>query len=838
MRKTLTLLGVFILTTTLAIAQGFGGGQEFGGGKKYDPVQWSGEVEKVSDTEYILHYDAKIQKKWHVYSQFTPEDGPIPLHFEFLPESNATYVLDGKAEESPTIREYSDIFEVDEVFWKDTARLSQKIKRTDASTSMIKSIVKHQSCIENGVCINQEFYVVHDLEKQKAVTFTNYKAFEAYGAAAKDDISISNTSNFGGGQKYDPVKWSGSVEKTSDETYLLNFDAIVENGWYIYAQSTPAGLPLKLEFEEEGNGLTLIGKAIESETKTSYDDIFEEDVIKYVGNTPRLSQKVTTKSNEVASVISYQVCKEVCIQQTFYIIHDLQQKGAKVFSNYKAFEAYQDTIKTDKSEVDASDEEDSEDNKGLWSIFLIAFISGFAVLLTPCVFPMIPMTVSFFTKQSKDRASGIKNAIIYGISIIVIYTVLGTVISILFGSNFMYELSTGPIFNFVFFVIILVFAISFLGAFEIMLPNSLVNKVDNQANRGGYIGIFFMALALAIVSFSCTFPIAGTALVDAATKGGIAPIISMLGFSLAIALPFTLFAIFPGWLNSLPKSGGWLNSVKVFLGFLELAFAFKFLSNVDLVLEWHFLSREVFIAIWIAIFGALALYLFGKLKLPHDSDLKHISVGRLLLGLTTLAFTIYLIPGLWGAPLQLISGFPPPQHSHSESPFGVGYTNSTVSTSEGSLLPEGASYGPHKIISFKDYETGLAYAKKVNKTAMIDFTGVTCQNCRKMEERVWVDPTILNILNQDIVLISLYADDSKKLPKAEQYVSDITGNRIQTYGQKWLEFQQTTYGTNAQPYYVLVDHDGSSLNKPVAYTPNIAEYEAWLKDGITRFNNN
>ncbi len=676
MRKTLTLLGVFILTTTLAFAQGFGGEQGFGSGKAYDPVKWSGEVEKISDTEYILHYDAKIQNKWHIYSQFTPEDGPIPMRFKFLPENGTTYELDGKAEESATIREYSDIFGVDEVFWKDTARISQKIILKDNTIKLIKSEVKYQSCIEDGVCINQEFYFVHDLSQEKTISFSNYKAFEDYTA-------VVNT-----------------------------------------------------------------------------------------------------------------------------------------------------------TEKDTIDEEDSEDDKGLLSIFLIAFISGFAVLLTPCVFPMIPMTVSFFTKQSKDRASGIKNAVIYGISIIVIYTVLGTVISILFGSNFMYELSTGPIFNFIFFVIILVFAISFLGAFEIMLPNSLVNKVDSQANRGGYVGIFFMALALAIVSFSCTFPIAGTALVDAATKGGIAPIISMLGFSLAIALPFTLFAIFPGWLNSLPKSGGWLNSVKVFLGFLELAFAFKFLSNVDLVLDWHFLSREVFIAIWIAIFGSLALYLFGKIKLPHDSDLKHISVGRLLLGLTTLAFTISLIPGLWGAPLQLISGFPPPQHSHSESPFGVGYTNSTTSTTNGDLLPEGASYGPHKIISFKDYETGLAYAKKVNKTAMIDFTGVTCQNCRKMEERVWVEPTILNMLNQDIVLISLYADDPKDLPKSEQYVSDVTGNRVKTYGQKWLEFQQVTYGTNAQPYYVLIDHDGSSLNKPVAYTPDIEEYEAWLKEGITRFNNN
>jgi len=324
-------------------------------------------------------------------------------------------------------------------------------------------------------------------------------------------------------------------------------------------------------------------------------------------------------------------------------------------------------------------------------------------------------------------------------------------------------------------------------------------------------------------------------LVAAASQGGIAPVISMFGFSLAIALPFTLFAAFPGWLNSLPKSGGWLNTVKVFLGFLELALAFKFLSNADLVLQGHWLEREVFLAIWITIFGVLALYLFGKIKLPHDSELSHISVGRLSLGLLVLAFTVYMLPGLWGAPLKLISGFPPPMH-YSESPYGVGFTKlssgGNVSVSE---IPEGAHLGPHDIISFDDYDKGMAYAKKVNKPVMLDFTGHACVNCRKMEERVWSDPRVLQVLKNKIVLISLYVDDKRALPESEQYISELTGKKVTYIGKKWSEFQIKKYKANAQPYYVLIDLNGDNLNEHTAYNPDIDEYLAWLNEGIGNF---
>jgi len=486
---------------------------------------------------------------------------------------------------------------------------------------------------------------------------------------------------------------------------------------------------------------------------------------------------------------------------------------------------------TSELEKESSDKKES---RGLLTIFFLAFLSGFAALLTPCVFPMIPMTVSFFTKQSKSKAAGVRNAVTYGIFIILIYVFLGAVVTWVFGADALNALSTNVWFNIIFFILLIVFAFSFLGAFEIMLPNSWANKVDRQADRGGMVGIFFMALALAIVSFSCTGPIVGTLLVEAASKGGIAPFVGMFGFSLALALPFTLFAMFPGWLNSLPKSGGWLNTVKVVLGFLELALAFKFLSNADLVVQGHYLEREVFIAVWIAIFGALAFYLFGKIQLPHDSPLKHISVGRLVLGLLVLTFTVYLIPGLWGAPLKLISGFPPPMH-YSESPYGVGFTKLGSGGAAHAELPEGAHLGPHDIVAFHDYDTGLAYAKKIGKPVLIDFTGHACVNCRKMEERVWSEPQIFNKLNKDVVLISLYVDDKRDLPKEEQYISKTTGKEIKTIGNKWSDFQAVKYKANAQPYYVLVDTKENNLIEPVGYTSDVEEYNTWLKTGIENF---
>ncbi|SHF73958.1 Thiol:disulfide interchange protein DsbD [Salegentibacter echinorum] len=647
-------------------------------------------------------------------------------------------------------------------------------------------------------------------------------------------------------QIFDPVEWSTSVEKVSETEYILVSTAQIEPGWHLYSQDVPEDGPIPTSFSyEEADGYSLEGNTVEDEGRTIHDPVFDM-VITFFDNQAEFRQKIKLSNKDLKSVtgeVGFMVCDdERCLPPSYVELNfDLRksvaasQDAINAVGEQSLKETKQVETSEDSSKAAVADTKKQE-KKGLWTIFIIAFFSGFAALLTPCVFPMIPMTVSFFTKQSKTRAKGIKNALIYGLSIIIIYLFLGGIVTWVFGASVLNAFSTSVWFNLIFFIILVIFAISFLGAFEIMLPNSWANKVDKQADKGGVIGIFFMGLALAIVSFSCTGPIVGTLLVEAASKGGIAPFIGMFGFALALALPFALFAAFPGWLNSLPKSGGWLNTVKVVLGFLELALAFKFLSNADLVLQLHLLEREVFLTIWITIFGAMAFYLFGKIRLPHDSPLEHISVGRLSLGLLVMAFTIYMIPGLWGAPLQLISGFPPAMN-YSESPYGVGYTKlgsggATVSKEE---FPDGAHLGPHDIVAFTDYEEGLAYARKVNKPVMIDFTGHACVNCRKMEERVWSDPAVLQILKNDIVLISLYVDDKRELPDDEKFTSEISGKELKYIGQKWSEFQTLRYKANAQPFYVLMDLEEENLLDPVGYTPDIQEYKAWLEKGVKEF---
>ena len=663
--------------------------------------------------------------------------------------------------------------------------------------------------------------------------------------------------SLGNAQILDPVKWTTKIEQKSATNFIITVNATIENEWHVYSQFTPDGgpLPLEVNFKNQKGNYTLVGKAKESKTRTAYNDIFEVNET-FFEKKAQITQEISLVNKGVKTIeveLNFQACKEVCInlEKKFSIaipelkntattaspttpINDLvKDTTAQTIDSATtvAADTVKDSVTTETSQIAPAKSATTE--HGLWAIFFIAFLSGFAALLTPCVFPMIPMTVSFFTKQSKNKAAGIRNAIIYGISIIVIYVGLGLLVTWIFGADALNALSTNVWFNLIFFVLLIVFATSFLGAFEIMLPNSWANKVDSQADRGGIIGILFMALALAIVSFSCTGPIVGTLLVEAASKGGIAPVVGMLGFSLALALPFMLFAMFPGWLNSLPKSGGWLNTVKVVLGFLELALAFKFLSNADLVLQLHLLEREVFIAIWIAIFGALSLYLFGKITLPHDSPVGHISVGRLYMGLLSLIFTFYLIPGLWGAPLIFINAFPPPME-YSESPMGFGGSSKSVATA---MLPEGAKSGPHGIVVFDDYEEGLAYAKKVNKPIMLDFTGFACVNCRKMENNVWSNPNVLSILKEKVVVISLYVDDKRELPKNEQFFSKATESEIETIGDKWTDFMITRYKTNTQPLYVLTDLEGKSLNaaQPTISYVGVEEYEAWLKSGIAKF---
>lgn len=677
-------------------------------------------------------------------------------------------------------------------------------------------------------------------------------------------------------QIHDPVKWKTTIKKISETEYDLISTATIDSGWHLYSQDVPDGGPIPTYFEfEENSDYKLVGKVKEDKGITENDPVFEM-IITYFENEANFKQRIKLTGNNGTTVkgeVEFMVCDDTnCLPPTYVDLTfeipapttiATTEKSTEIVTDEEIFteesipdtedsteknsleDADEDNVmaiskSTDDSSKEALEQTEKEEKRGLWTIFILSFLFGFTALLTPCIFPMIPMTVSFFTKQSKTRAVGVRNAIIYGIAIIVIYVVLGAIVTAIFGADSLNALSTNVWFNLAFFLLLLVFAISFLGAFEIMLPNSWANKVDRQADRGGIIGIFFMALALAIVSFSCTGPIIGTLLVEAASRGGIAPFVGMFGFSLALALPFGLFAAFPGWMNSLPKSGGWLNTVKVFLGFLELAFAFKFLSNADLVLQLHLLEREVFLAIWIAVFGALALYLFGKIQLPNDSPVTHISVGRLSMGLIVLTFTIYLIPGLWGAPLKIISGFPPPMQ-YSESPYGVGYMkggSGTASASNEDEFPIGAHLGPHDIIAFKDYETGLAYAKKVGKPILLDFTGFACVNCRKMEERVWSEPHILKLLKEEIVLISLYVDDKRALPDGETITSEISGKELRYIGQKWSEFQILRYQANAQPFYVIMDHNEENIIDPIGYAPNIEQYYNWLRQGVDGFSKN
>jgi thiol:disulfide interchange protein DsbD len=598
-----------------------------------------------------------------------------------------------------------------------------------------------------------------------------------------------------------------------------------------------------LTFKNQKGNFELVGKAKETPYQKHFNTDFGVDEY-FFENKATLTQKVkitNLNTNKIIVNVYFQACLNACVNDNVNLSFDIpivvnaKVTPTKVDSTVAEIPAIE-VAKTEVKETKATTVSipKKEEKKGLWSIFLLAFLGGMFATITPCVFPMIPMTVSFFLKQSITKSKGKFNAIFYGLCIVIICVFITIPFHLLEGINrdVFSQISTNVYLNIFFFIIFVLFSISFFGAFEITMPSKLTNKVDNASNSGGLIGIFFMALTLIIVSFSCIGPALGFVFGTSLNSDGGAKILSlaMLGFGIGLALPFMFFALAPNLLGNLPKSGGWLNTVKVVFGFVELALAFKFLSNADLVLQNHWLEREVFIAIWIAIFGLMALYLFGKITLPHDSQINHISVGRMLLGLITLAFTIYLIPGLWGAPLKIVSAFTPPQ-TYSESPNGIG-SSAVISNQE---LPKGAVYGAHNLVSFEDYQMGVDYAKKVNKPILIDFTGRACQNCRLMENNVWSDKEVLEILKNEVVLISLYGDDRKELPLNEQYVSKENGSTISTVGQKVSEFQIQRFKNNSRPYYVLLDLNEKELNIPVPYTPNIEEYKSWLKQGIANF---
>ena len=649
---------------------------------------------------------------------------------------------------------------------------------------------------------------------------------------------------------YDPVKWTFSSEKLNGNEHNLIITAKIEKGWHVYSQFIDDGGPIPTSFKFKSSpDYKLVDKVTESPKAVSaFDKNFNMEIA-WHKDLVIFKQKIflLDPKTSIAGTLEFMVCNdERCLppaEVEFTIALEGDPGQANAASVLAEADSTSSTVTPDtlstgllaESSTTTQSDSDSSDSS-LWAIFIAGFIGGLAAFFMPCIYPMIPLTVSFFTKKSGSRSKGIQSAIIYGLSIIVIYVALGLLITLIFGASALNEAASSASFNLLFFIILIIFGISFLGAFDITLPSSLVNKMDEKSNQNGFVGLFFMAFTLALVSFSCTGPIIGTLLVDAVSKGSyLGPATGMLGFSSALAIPFTLFAIFPSWLKEMPKSGGWLNTVKVSLGFLEIALAFKFLSNVDLAYHWGILNRDIFLIIWIVIFGLWALYLLGKIRLSHDNEINFLSLPRLFFSMFILGFTLYMVPGLWGAPLKAISAWLPPQVTQE---FDL-YSNRTSSQSESSVASTKKYarlfHAPHGLDAFYDYEEGLAYAKSINKPLLIDFTGWSCTNCRKMEASVWPDKEVLRRLREDYVLISLYVDDKTELKEDEKYISSFSGKKVNTIGQKWSDFQASKFGTNSQPYYVIAGLDGKVLVPPQAYNLDVSNYVIFLDKGKIAF---
>ena len=648
-------------------------------------------------------------------------------------------------------------------------------------------------------------------------------------------------------QIQEPVKFKTELKNVSADEVEIVFSATIDNGWHVYSTELGDGGPISATFNTEKlSGASLVGKLKPVGKEVSaYDQMFEMKV-RYFEHTAQFVQKLklTGGNYQIEGFLEYGACNdENCLPPTqvpfnfsgkaagkasvaektdtaateqAQVTEELvTEEAVPVDPVEKVTEGTVDLWKPVIDELKAMGETSSAQEDMSWVyIFITGFVGGLLALFTPCVWPIIPMTVSFFLKRSKDKKKGIRDAWTYGASIVVIYVALGLIITGIFGANALNALSTNAIFNIFFCLMLVVFAASFFGAFEITLPSKWSNAVDSKAEKTtGLLSIFLMAFTLSLVSFSCTGPIIGFLLVQVSTTGSvIAPAIGMLGFAIALALPFTLFALFPSWLKSMPKSGGWMNVIKVTLGFLELAFALKFLSVADLAYGWRILDRETFLALWIVLFALLGFYLLGKIKFPHDDDDTKVSVPRFFMALASLAFAVYMVPGLWGAPLKAVSAFAPPMKTQD---FNL-YNNEVHA-------------------QFMDYDLGMEYARRQGKPVMLDFTGYGCVNCRKMELAVWTDQKVSDIIRNDYVLITLYVDDKTPLPQPQKIVENGTERTLRTVGDKWSYLQRVKFGANAQPFYVLIDNEGKPLNKSYSYDEDIPKYVEFLQTGLENY---
>lgn len=643
-------------------------------------------------------------------------------------------------------------------------------------------------------------------------------------------------------QIQEPVKFKTELKNVSATEVEIVFTASIDQGWHVYSTDLGDGGPISATFNTDKLvGAEVVGKLRPvGKEVASFDKLFEMNV-RYFEHSAQFVQKLklTGGDYQIVGYLEYGACNdENCLPPT-QVEFSFTGKGQNASASASNTDAKTDTASVDAvviggadaptsvtvsdasdlwkpviAELNAMGETTSQEDMSWIYIFITGFVGGLLALFTPCVWPIIPMTVSFFLKRSKDRKKGIRDAWTYGAAIVVIYVALGLAITLIFGANALNALSTNAIFNILFCLMLIVFAASFFGAFEITLPSSWSTAVDSKAEAtSGLISIFLMAFTLSLVSFSCTGPIIGFLLVQVSTTGNvIAPAIGMLGFALALALPFTLFALFPSWLKSMPKSGGWMNVIKVTLGFLELAFALKFLSVADLAYGWRILDRETFLALWIVIFALLGFYLLGKIKFPHDDDDNKVSVPRFFLALFSLAFAVYMVPGLWGAPLKAVSAFAPPMQTQD---FNL--------------------YNDEVHAQFNDYDMGMAYARQQGKPVMLDFTGYGCVNCRKMELAVWTDSKVRDLINNDYVLITLYVDDKTKLPSPIKVQENGVERTLRTVGDKWSYLQRVKFGANAQPFYVLIDNEGAPLNKSYSYDEDIPAYVDFLQKGLDNY---